>query len=111
MHAGPLPTVAIVAGVQERHPAAARFFEVVGQLVEHGSDFRTVLFDAAGVEADIARDAGSGDILAGVLAVLEQAAHEDAADALGRKAREFRHDVLLVVWTVEVKELYQYTFM
>lgn len=83
MEAGPLVAVAVVAGVEERHPAAPRLLELVRQLVEHRGDFRLVLVDAAGMEADVAGDAGGRGVLAVVLTVLEQAGEENLLDALG----------------------------
>lgn len=79
----PLIAVPVVAGVQERPPATARFLELVRQLIEHLGDFHLVLFDAAGVEADVARDAETRDVLAVVLAVLEKASEKDLLHAFG----------------------------
>lgn len=83
MQTRPLVAVLVVAGVQERHSATARLLELVGQLVEQRCDFLLVAGEPLGVETDIADDAFRLHVLAGVLAVLEEAVEEDGFNPLG----------------------------
>lgn len=99
MEARPLVAVLVVAGVQEA-PATATtrgfFLELRGQFGEHGDDVVALLGDAAGMEADVRRDAGGGQIGFLRLVVLEQAVHEGLFDPLG--VENIAHFQYLVGW-------------
>lgn len=83
VHARPLVAVLVHAGVEEAVATSAAGLELVGELSQHVVDLLTVLLDAAGVKPDDVDDALGDDVVTGVLAVLEQAGHEDAVHAIG----------------------------
>ena len=78
MHARPLVAVPVQAGVEEAVATSTAGLEVVGKLREHVVDLLTVFLDAGGVEPNGLDNALGHDVVAGFLAVLEQAVHEDA---------------------------------
>ena len=83
MKARPLIAVLVVAGIQERPSATAGLLELVGKLVQHRLDLGLVAFQTLGVKPDGRGNALGFDVLAGILAVLEQTVHEDCVDLLG----------------------------
>lgn len=82
VRARPLVAVLVEAGVEEAPAASAASLERVGELREHVVDLLAVLLDAARVETNGLDDALGQDVVAGVLAVLEQAVHEDDVHAV-----------------------------
>lgn len=81
VEAGPQVAALVLAGVQE----GAAGLELVRQLVQQRFDLGLVALHAVGVELDRLGDAFGRDVVAGVLAVLEQAVEEDRFDPRGVK--------------------------
>lgn len=82
VEAGPLVAVPVEAGVEEAVATTTAGLELVGEFREHVVDLLAVLLDATGVEAHGLDDALGDDVAIGILAVLEQASHEDGLDTL-----------------------------
>lgn len=78
----PLVAVPVEAGVEEAVPTTTAGLELVGEFREHVVDLLTALLDAARVEPDSVDDALGHDVVAGVLAVLEEAGLEDGLDVM-----------------------------
>ncbi len=82
VEACPLIAVPIDACVEEAVAATAACLEIVGEFREHVMDLLTVFLDAAGVKPDGVDDALGDDVVVSVLAILEEAGHEDGFDVL-----------------------------
>jgi len=96
MKTSPLVAVLVVAGVEERPPAAALLLELLRQLVQHGHDLGLVALQALGVKPDVPDDTLGLDVLTGVLAISEQAIHEDRVDQLCVETCRRAHSAVLL---------------
>lgn len=96
MHASPLVAVLVHAGVEEAVATSTAGLELVGKLCEHVVDLLTVLIDAAGVEAHGLDDAFGDDVVADVLAILEETSHEDGLHVLRGKGFGVSDNRLLI---------------
>src|SRR3989338_5097793 len=93
---GPLVAVLVVAGFEERPSAAALLLKLLRQLVQHGYDLGLVALQTLGVKPDVPDDALGLDVLAGVLAISEQAIHEDRVDLLCVETCRRAHSTVLL---------------
>ena len=82
VEASPLVAVPVEAGVEEAVATTAAGLELVGEFREHVVDLLPVLLDAARVEPDGMKDALGGDMVGGVLSVLEKTGHKNSLDVL-----------------------------
>lgn len=97
METRPLIAVTIVAGIEERHSAAALLLELIGEFTEQSLDLSLVTLQTFRMESNIHGDTLSPDMLAGVLPILEETVEENCLDSLGiesgRRAHFSPHDV------------------